>query len=187
VRDVQAARGTALSQAPTTQRPKRTALLAAVAAAVLRARRRSRRSGSWPSSRAGAVELLGGQLSSGVPQPGAAFSFAEGATLLFTAVAVVVIVVIVRVSRGCAARLGAQPRAAARAARAATSSTACCAAPGPGPRRRRRLHRLPGVAELQRRRQRHRRRAGCWPCCCPSAGIEVDGDAGRDSRRMMDG
>jgi signal peptidase II len=58
------------------------------------------------------VELLGGQLLLRVSRnPGAAFSFAQGATLLFTAIAVVVIVVIVRVSRrlgstGWAAALG---------------------------------------------------------------------------------
>ena len=46
------------------------------------------------------VELLGGQLLLRVSRnPGAAFSFAEGATLLFTAVAVAVIVVIVRTAR----------------------------------------------------------------------------------------
>ena len=45
------------------------------------------------------LELLGGQLLIRVSRnPGAAFSFGEGATLLFTTVAVVVIVVIVRVS-----------------------------------------------------------------------------------------
>lgn len=43
------------------------------------------------------VELLGGQLLLRVSRnPGAAFSFAQGATLLFTAVAVVVVAVIVR-------------------------------------------------------------------------------------------
>jgi signal peptidase II len=46
------------------------------------------------------VELLGGQLLLRVSRnPGAAFSFAEGATVLFTAVAVAVVVVILRVSR----------------------------------------------------------------------------------------
>ena len=46
------------------------------------------------------LELLGGQLLIRVSRnPGAAFSFAEGATLLFTAIAVVVVVVILRVSR----------------------------------------------------------------------------------------
>ena len=46
------------------------------------------------------IELLGGQLLLRVSRnPGAAFSFAEGATVLFTAVALVVIVVIVRTAR----------------------------------------------------------------------------------------
>ena len=46
------------------------------------------------------VELLGGQLLLRVSRnPGAAFSFAQGATVLFTAIAVIVIVVILRVSR----------------------------------------------------------------------------------------
>jgi signal peptidase II len=46
------------------------------------------------------LELLGGRLLLRVSRnPGAAFSFAEGATVLFTAVAVVVVVVILRVSR----------------------------------------------------------------------------------------
>ena len=46
------------------------------------------------------VELLGGQLLLRVSRnTGAAFSFAEGATVLFTAVAVTVVVVILRVSR----------------------------------------------------------------------------------------
>lgn len=46
------------------------------------------------------VELLGGQLLLRVSRnPGAAFSFAEGATVVFTAVAIVVIVVILRVAR----------------------------------------------------------------------------------------
>jgi signal peptidase II len=46
-----------------------------------------------------AIELLGGELTLQVSRnSGAAFSFAQGATLLFTAVAVVVILVIVRIS-----------------------------------------------------------------------------------------
>ncbi len=46
------------------------------------------------------LELLGGQLLIRVSRnPGAAFSFAEGATVLFTAVAIVVVVIIVRVAR----------------------------------------------------------------------------------------
>ena len=46
------------------------------------------------------IELLGGQLLVRVSRnPGAAFSFAEGATVVFTAIAVTVVVVILRVSR----------------------------------------------------------------------------------------
>ena len=107
MRDVQAARGAAL-----TERPRKAALLAGVAALVLAldvatkvwvvAELEGRRT----------LELLGGQLLIRVSRnPGAAFSFAEGATLLFTAVAIAVIVVIVRTaprlrSAGWAVSLG---------------------------------------------------------------------------------
>ena len=59
---------------------------------------------SSPSSRASAsMRLLGGALLLAVSRnPGAAFSFAEGATVLFTAVAVAVIVVILRTARAAA-------------------------------------------------------------------------------------
>ena len=91
---MQAARGEAL-----TDRPKRTLLLAAVAAVVLAldvatkvwvvAELEGRRT----------IELLGGQLFLQVSRnTGAAFSFAEGYTLVFTAVALVVVVVIARIS-----------------------------------------------------------------------------------------
>ncbi len=51
------------------------------------------------------LELLGGQLLLRVSRnPGAAFSFAEGATLVFTAIAVTVMVVILRVSRRLGSR-----------------------------------------------------------------------------------
>ena len=94
---MQAARGAALTDAPAR---RTTPLLAAVALVVLAldvatkvwvvAELEGRRT----------LELLGGQLLIRVSRnPGAAFSFAEGATLLFTAVAIVVIVVIVRASR----------------------------------------------------------------------------------------
>ena len=100
---MQAARGAALTDppdgSPAPQAPRRTALLALVAAVVLAldiatkvwvvAELEGRRT----------LELLGGQLLIRVSRnPGAAFSLGEGATLLFTAVAIVVIVVIVRVS-----------------------------------------------------------------------------------------
>ena len=110
MRHLQAARGAALSEpaaeppadpAPEEPgtRPRRTALLAAIAVVVLAldvatkvwvvAELEGRRS----------IELLGGELFLRVSRnTGAAFSFAPSATLLFTAVAVVVIVVIARIS-----------------------------------------------------------------------------------------
>lgn len=91
---MQAARGAAL-----TERPKKTALLAAVAAAVLALDVATK---AWVVAELEGrrqLELLGGQLLIRVSRnPGAAFSFAEGATVLFTLIAIVVIVVIVRVS-----------------------------------------------------------------------------------------
>lgn len=109
MRDVQAAAGAALTS-PTVRRG--TALLAVVAGVVLAldiatkvlvvAELEGRRT----------LELLGGQLLIRVSRnPGAAFSFAEGATLVFTAIAVTVVVVILRVarrlgSRGWAVSLG---------------------------------------------------------------------------------
>jgi signal peptidase II len=108
VRDVQAARGAALSEPvpdqpdPADAPPRRRSapLLAAVAVLVLAldvltkvwvvAELEGRR----------VIELFGGELLIRVSRnPGAAFSFAEGATLLFSAVAVVVVVVILRVAR----------------------------------------------------------------------------------------
>ena len=107
MRGLQAARGASLSteepaeHAPEEHRgPRRVGLLLAVAAVALavdlvtKVLVVARLEGREP------VELLGGQLLLRVSRnPGAAFSFAEGATVLFTAVAVVVIVVILRVSR----------------------------------------------------------------------------------------
>ena len=103
MRDLQAAGGAALTS-PTGVR-RGTALLGVVAAVVLAldvatkvlvvAELEGRRT----------LELLGGQLLIRVSRnPGAAFSFAEGATLLFTVIAVVVIVVILRVSRRLGSR-----------------------------------------------------------------------------------
>jgi len=100
---VQAARGAALSGQPALRRG--TALLALVAVAVLAldiatkvlvvAELEGRRT----------LELLGGQLLIRVTRnPGAAFSFAEGATVLFTLIAVTVVVVIIRVSRRLGSR-----------------------------------------------------------------------------------
>ena len=51
------------------------------------------------------LELLGGQLLVRVTRnPGAAFSFAQGATVVFTAIAVTVVVVILRVARRLGSR-----------------------------------------------------------------------------------
>ncbi len=93
---MQAARGATLTE----RSGRRTWLLAVVAALVLSldvltkvlvvAELEGRRT----------LELLGGQLLIRVTRnSGAAFSFAEGYTIVFTAVAVVVVVVIVRISR----------------------------------------------------------------------------------------
>lgn len=89
---MQAAGGAAL-----TERPKRTVLLAAIAALVLVLDVLTK---VWVVAELeGQRQLEYGQLILRVSRnPGAAFSFAEGATLLFTAVAVAVIVVIVKVS-----------------------------------------------------------------------------------------
>lgn len=94
MRDVQAARGEALTQAR-----RRTGLLAAVAAAVLALDVLTK---VWVVAELEGqrtIELLGGQLLLRVLRnPGAAFSFATDATIVFTVVAVVVIGAIVRVS-----------------------------------------------------------------------------------------
>jgi signal peptidase II len=103
VRDVQAAGGAALTSPLGVRRG--TALLAVVAGVVLAldiatkvlvvAELEGRRT----------LELLGGRLLVRVSRnPGAAFSFAEGATVVFTAIAVAVIVVILRASRRLGSR-----------------------------------------------------------------------------------
>jgi len=104
VRGVQAARGAPLSADPGPEQeapPRRrrvglllsTAAVALVLDVVTKVLVVARLEGERP------VELLGGQLLLRVSRnPGAAFSFAEGATLVFTAVAVVVVVVILRVA-----------------------------------------------------------------------------------------
>ena len=104
MRDVQAARGASLTRL--------TGLLAAVAAAVLALDALTKYLVVAHLEHREPVRLLGGALLLAVSRnSGAAFSFAQGATVLFTAVAVVVIVVIVRTARrlgsaGWAASLG---------------------------------------------------------------------------------
>lgn len=81
------------------QRPRKRAALAAMALAVLLLDLLTK---VWVVSELEgrrAIELLGGELFLRVSRnTGAAFSFAQGATLVFTTVAVVVVVVIVRIS-----------------------------------------------------------------------------------------
>jgi signal peptidase II len=97
VRDVQAARGAALTEHAA--RPRTAGLLALVAVLVLALDIATK---VWVVAELEGqrrLELLGGQLLIQVSRnPGAAFSLGESATLLFTAVAIVVIVVILRVS-----------------------------------------------------------------------------------------
>ena len=103
MRDLQAARGATLTEGPpdeaTAQRPRKRALLAGIAVAVLLLDLLTK---IWVVSELEgrrAIELLGGELFLRVSRnTGAAFSFAEGATLVFTTVAAVVVVVIVRIS-----------------------------------------------------------------------------------------
>ena len=110
MRQLQAARGTALSQPdeprpageagePAVGRTRRRLLLAVVATLVLALDVTTKVLVVAELEGRRVLELLGGQLLIRVSRnPGAAFSFAEGATVLFTAVAVAVIIVIVRVS-----------------------------------------------------------------------------------------
>jgi signal peptidase II len=80
--------------------PRRTALLAVLALLVLVLDVATKVAVVAELEGRRTLELLGGQLLIRVTRnPGAAFSFAEGATVLFTAVAIAVVVVIVRVSR----------------------------------------------------------------------------------------
>ena len=96
MRGLQAARGTPLTPAPR----RTTGLLAAVAAVVLSLDVLTKYLVVEHLEHREPVRLLGGALLLAVSRnSGAAFSFAQGATVLFTAVAVAVIVVIVRTAR----------------------------------------------------------------------------------------
>ena len=97
MRDVQAARGTPLRRTPVT-------LLAAVAAAVLAADVATK---VWAVARLAGrdVELLGGLVVLHESRnPGAAFSIAGGATVVFSLIAMVIAVVIVRSARRLTSR-----------------------------------------------------------------------------------
>jgi signal peptidase II len=96
VRCLQAARGTPLTRAAR----HTTWLLAAVAVAVLLLDLVTKHLVVAHLEHREPIRLLGGALLLSVSRnSGAAFSFAQGATVLFTAVAVAVIVVIVRTAR----------------------------------------------------------------------------------------
>ena len=103
MRGLQAARGAALTEAPPDESSaipaRRTALLAVIALLVLATDIATKVAVVAELEGKRAIELLGGELFIRVSRnSGAAFSFAEGATVLFTAVAITVVVVIVRVS-----------------------------------------------------------------------------------------
>jgi signal peptidase II len=99
---VQAARGAALTDTDARGAPVRrrtTSLLAILAGIVLALDLATKVLVVSELEGRRTLELLGGQLLIRVSRnSGAAFSFAEGATLLFTTVAVVVIIVIVRLA-----------------------------------------------------------------------------------------
>jgi signal peptidase II len=93
---VQAARGTSLTPAPR----RNAAILGAVAIVVLALDVLTKHLVVEHLEHRDPIRLLGGALLLSVSRnSGAAFSFAQGATVLFTAVAVAVIVVIVRTAR----------------------------------------------------------------------------------------
>ena len=88
------------AETPATPRARRTTLLALVALLVLAADIATKVLVVAELEGRRTVELLGGQLLLRVSRnSGAAFSFAEGATVLFTAVAIAVVVVILRTAR----------------------------------------------------------------------------------------
>jgi signal peptidase II len=96
VRHLQAARGTSLTPAPR----RNAGILVAVAVVVLALDVLSKHLVVEHLEHRDPIRLLGGALLLNVSRnSGAAFSFAQGATVLFTAVAVAVIVVIVRTAR----------------------------------------------------------------------------------------
>jgi signal peptidase II len=103
--DMQAARGASLSDAdiqssPPAIRRRRVGVLVAVAAATLATDVAAKVAAVASLSDRPPIELLGGLLTLRLTRnSGAAFSLAEGYTMVFTAVAAVVVVVIARVAR----------------------------------------------------------------------------------------
>lgn len=101
MRQLQAAGGAALTEdlAPPVPRPRKRALLAVLAVAVLALDIATKVAVVAELEGRRSIELLGGELSLRVSRnTGAAFSFAEGYTIVFTAVAIAVVVVITRIS-----------------------------------------------------------------------------------------
>ena len=112
MRVLQAARGTALTEhppqvpGPSERRARRTGLLAVVAVLALALDVGTKVLVVSELEGRRTLELLGGQLLIRVSRnSGAAFSFAEGYTILFTAVAIGVVIAIVRLSRRLASSL----------------------------------------------------------------------------------
>lgn len=99
---MQAARGAALSEdsaAPPIQAARKRGLLAAIAVVVLALDIATKVAVVAELEGRRSIELLGGELYLQVSRnTGAAFSFAEGYTLVFTTVAIVVVAVIARIS-----------------------------------------------------------------------------------------
>jgi signal peptidase II len=100
VRRLQAARGTSLTEVGRTGSRRTTGVLAAVAVVVLALDVLTKHLVVAHLEHREPIRLLGGALLLAVSRnSGAAFSFAQGATVVFTAVAVAVVVVIVRTAR----------------------------------------------------------------------------------------
>ncbi|MBA3234256.1 MAG: signal peptidase II [Propionibacteriales bacterium] len=98
--DLQTARGAPLSDGPSGQERSRLALLAVVACVVLLVDAVSKHLAVVELSERSPVELVDGVLTLRlVRNSGAAFGFASGLTVVFTAVAVFVVVVILRAAR----------------------------------------------------------------------------------------
>ena len=97
---MQAARGAALTLPATSVPRKRAGLLAAVAVTAIAADVASKYAVVADLEGLEPVRLLGGFLTLEASRnSGAAFSFAQGATVVFTAVALAVVIVIIRTSR----------------------------------------------------------------------------------------
>ena len=109
-----------------------------------------------------------------IRNPGAAFGLAGGATIIFTLVAGAVVVFILATARRLRSRGWAVALGLLLGGAPATSATGCSAS-RPVARPRRGLDPPRALADLQHRRQRHRRR---WPArgAVVMRGKRLDGD-----------